>query len=150
MGYALFTARKMSLTTRLNLCNAQIMSNSERANTLTMDIFSIQNKTAMEKANKTLAAQTTYSETLNGIKSDDEEYYSKQQAAEAELNRALTEIQKESAMSDLEIQGLNMQQTMLDQQRKMLETQLNAYNNELEQVGKAEEDAIKKATPSYK
>ena len=86
MGYALFTARKMSLTTRLNLCNAQIMSNSERANTLTMDIFSIQNKTAMEKANKTLAAQTTYSETLNGIKSDDEEYYSKQQAAEAELN----------------------------------------------------------------
>ena len=150
MGYALFTARKMSLTTRLNLCNAQIMSNSERANTLTMDIFSIQNKTAMEKANKTLAAQTTYSEALNGIKSDDKEYYSKQQAAEAELNRALTEIQKESAMSDLEIQGLNMQQTMLDQQRKMLETQLNAYNNELEQVGKAEEDAIKKATPSYK
>jgi chromosome segregation ATPase len=150
MGYALFTARKMSLTTRLNLCNAQIMSNSERANALTMDIFTIQNKTAMEKANKTLAAQTKYTETLSGLDVEDKEYNKKQSEAEAELNKAMTEIARESAMDDLQIQGLNMQQTMLDQQRKMLETQLNAYNNELEQVGKAEEDAIKKATPSYK
>ena len=150
MGYALFTARKMSLTARLNLCNAQIMSNSERANKLSMDIFSLQNKNSIEKANQTLAAQTKYTEKLNKLDANAENYYEEQQKAEAELNEATAKINKESLMSDLQIQGLNMQQTQLDQQRKYLETQLTAYSNELEAVGKAEEDAIKKAAPSYK
>ena len=48
-----------------------------------------------------------------------------------------------------EIQQLNLEQTRLDQQKKRLETQLNAYQNELSNVEKAEETGIKNATPKF-
>ena len=150
MGYALFTARKLSINARLNLCNAQVASNTERANALTNTIYSKQSKSAMDKATKTLEAQKAYTNAVKDLDSSADDYTSKQTAAQSKLDEALAEISKESAMTDMEIQGLNMQQTALDQQRKMLETQLNAYTNELETVGKAEEDAIKKSAPSFK
>ena len=52
-------------------------------------------------------------------------------------------------MTDAEIQTLKQQQTMYDLQKKNLQTQLNAYQNELEAVEKAEENAIKGSTPKF-
>lgn len=150
MGYALFTARKLSLTSRLNLCNAQVMSNTERANALTNTIYAIQNKSAMDKSMQSQEAYAKYAKEVKGLDSESEDYQKQKTAAEATLNEALAKIDTDSAMTDAEIQGLNMQQTLLDQQKKTLETQLNAYNNELDAVKKAEEDAIKNSAPSYK
>ena len=64
MGYALFTARKLSLTTRLNLCNAQLMSNSERANALTQSIYAARTKSATEANKLTTEAYKTYTSSL--------------------------------------------------------------------------------------
>ena len=52
-------------------------------------------------------------------------------------------------MSNVEIQKLNQKQTILDQERQRLQTQLTAYQNELTNVEKAEESAIKNATPKF-
>ncbi len=143
MGYALFTARKLSLTTRLNQSNAQLMSNSERANSLTVSIYAKQSASALDKATKSQEAYKEYSSAIQGA---DETAKSEAQAV---LNEALAEIDTQSAMTDAEIQQLNMQQTCLDQERERLQTQLNSYQNELESVEKAEEEAIKNAAPKF-
>ena len=149
MSAELFTARKLSVTARLNLCNAQMMSNTERANALTSSIYAIQSKSALDKSQASQKAYADYASKVNNLKSDDKNYQQDKTKAESELSKALAQIDTKSAMTDAEIQGMNMQQTVLDQQKKMLETQLNAYNNELENVQKAEENAIKNSTPKF-
>ena len=52
-------------------------------------------------------------------------------------------------MSNIEITNLQSKVNALDTTREALETQLNAASNELQQVEKAEESAIKNATPQY-
>ena len=167
MGYALFTARKLSVSSRLNLCNAHIMSNTERAYSLTARISALQSQSSLDKTTQSKNAYTEYSKAvtsasdeyqtvLKNEKATDaekdaakEKYNTAQTKAQGILNEALAEIDSKSAMTDIEIQDLNMEQTQLDQQKKTLETQLTAYTNELEAVEKAEEDAIKKAAPKF-
>ena len=167
MGYALFTARKLSLTTRLNLCNAQLMSNSERANALTQSIYAARTKSATEANKLTTEAYKTYTSSLKSAndiykavldneasteeaKEDAKDKYTIAKAeADSILDEALSEISLGTAMDDLEIEALNMQQTTLDQQRETLETQLNAYSKELENVEKTEGEAIKSAAPNF-
>ena len=141
MGYALFTARKLSITTRLNSCNAQLMSNTEQNYSLTASIFAKQNASAL-KANQ--ASQAAYQVYANAIQNGGNET-----AAKAALDAKLAKISSETAMDDVEIQQLNQQVTLLDMEKKKLETQLNAFQNELDNVTKAEESAIKNAAPKF-
>lgn len=156
MSAELFTSRKLSVAAKLNYCNAQMMCNTERANTLTSSIFAKQSASAIDKANKTQIAYAVYQTAMNAASATTEDgkapenYADLKADAEAALSKALADIDQASAMTDAEIQGLNMQQTVIDQQKKMLETQLNTYTNELENVSKAEEGAIKKDAPSFK
>ena len=48
MGYALFTARKLSVTTRLNMCNANLACNTEKTYSLSNSIFVQQSKRDLE------------------------------------------------------------------------------------------------------
>ena len=70
-------------------------------------------------------------------------------AADAVLQKALREAEAKQTQSNVEIQKLNQKQTLLDQERQRLQTQLNAYSNELSNVEKAEESAIKNSTPKF-
>ena len=167
MGYALFTARKLSVNSRLNLCNAQIMSNSERANALTARISALQSQSSLDKTTASKNAYTEYSKAIQSAsatyqavldnasatdqqKSDAKDAFNTAQTkAQGILNEATADIDAKSAMTDIEIQDLNIQQTQLDAQKKTLETQLSSYSNELDGVEKAEEDAVKKAAPKF-
>lgn len=149
MGYALFTARKLSVTTRLNSCNAQLMSLTEKEYSLSSSIFAKQNASALNSTKASQEAYTKYANTVNGLDSTSENYNSAKKDAENELNKALAEIDTQTAMSDAEIQELNQLQTNYDLQKKRCETQLNAYQNELESVEKAEQNAIKKSAPNF-
>jgi len=142
MGYALFTARKLSVTARLNQCNAQLMSNTEQTFNVTASIYAKQNASSLKATQASKKAYQTYADAIqnNGD----------QTAAKAALDAKLQEIAEQTAMDDIEIQELNAQQTQLDLEKKNLETQLNAFQNELDNVSKAEENAIKNSTPSYK
>ena len=70
-------------------------------------------------------------------------------AADAVLQKALKEAEAKQTQSNVEIQKLNQKQTLLDEERQRLQTQLNAYSNELSNVEKAEESAIKNSTPKF-
>lgn len=141
MGYALFFARKLSLTARVNGLNAQLMSISQQQMDLTNKISAKQNAANLRTAVANNNAASIYTKALkNGGDT---------QAAEANYNEAVSSNDLQNAIDNVEINNLNQQQTALDTQRKTLETQLNAAQNELSQVEKAEESAIKNSTAKY-
>ena len=149
MGYALFTARKFALTSRINLMNAQLMSNSERANALTAQTSAKQTASAFKQSQAQLNAYDQYKKDTTDVDSSTEEGQSKIAEAERKLNTALGQINATATMTDQEINLMSQQQNALDMARKTLETQLQAYTKELEAVEKAEEEAIKNSTPKF-
>ena len=70
-------------------------------------------------------------------------------SASAKLNKTLSKNELRSTLSNVQIQGLQSQVDILDTARQSIQTQLNAAQNELSEVEKAEESAIKNATPKY-
>lgn len=133
MGYALFTARKMSLQSRVNNLNAQLMQVQNQQMALADQRTAKQLQSDMKSANAQCRAASVFA---NG-------------GSEAEYQSAMAEINKSNVMSDAEIQGITAKENALDTQREALETQLQAASAELENVKKAEESAIKSATPQY-
>ena len=147
MGYALFTARKLSLSTRINMCNANLTSNTEKTYALSNSIFTQQSKAALEL---TTASQNAYSVYEKAVSDANEKNKGNDAAIDtAVLQKALKAAELKQTMTNVEIQKLNQKQTILDQERQRLQTQLTAYQNELTNVEKAEESAIKNATPKF-
>ena len=142
MGYALFFARKLSLTARVNQMNAQLMMVSNEQMRLTDQIASKQQAANMANNNKKLSAISDYKSALD--KGTDEA------KAKAAYEEAMAKSDNDKTTSDLDIMGLQMKVDSLDLRRKYLETQLNVAQQELESVEKAEENAIKASTPKYK
>ena len=145
MGYALFTARKLSVNTRLNSCNANLTSLTERENVLTQSIFAKQQASALQANRDNTAALKAYNEAMNQAGDDTKA----QELAKNALDQRMLEIEKNTMMNDAEIFSLNQQQTLIDMEKKSLETQLKAFQNELDSVQKAEENAIKGSTPKF-
>jgi len=141
MGYAIFTLRKFTLTSRINQCNTRAMLLSERANSLTNQIYAKQNAKNQAVSAATAKAYKQYQASVDaGVEFN---------VAKVDLDEALAKIDADSIGTDTEIQNLNMAQTAMDMERQTLETQLNAYQKELENVKKAEETAIKNSTPKF-
>jgi hypothetical protein len=139
MGYALFTARKLALNTRVNNLNAQLMMVENQQEAIT-------NKTTMKKyqsqleTNKTMSSLYSDLATATANGTDTSDIY--QSIYDAQMKTSFTK-------EDAEIQTLTDESNALDTLRESLETQLKAAQNELESVEKAEESAIKSSTPSY-
>lgn len=148
MGYALFTARKLSLTARLNACNAQLMLNADKANTITNSIFQQQSAINLQSSTQSQAAYQEYADIISSSQEQDD-YDKVARTAKANLDAKLSSISLFTQMNDVQIQKLNQQQNLLDLERQRLETQLNAYQSELEKVEKAEETAIKNSAPKF-
>ena len=146
MGYALFTARKLSLTTRLNQCNANLMMVSQQCMNITNSIYAKQVQANKETATANAAAYKQYEKAIVGENVTD----AQKATAQATLQTALAKVQEKSTMKTLEIQQLNTQQTALDLQKQRLETELNAYSEELNKVKDAEGNAIKNSAPKFK
>ena len=142
MGYALFFARKLSLTARVNQMNAQLMMVSNEQMRLTDQIASKQQAANMSNNNAKMKAISTYKSALD--QGTDEA------KAKAAYEEAMAKSDNDKSTSDLDIMGLQMKVDSLDLRRKYLETQLNVAQQELESVEKAEENAIKASTPKYK
>ena len=153
MGYALFTARKLSVSTRLNMCNTNLACNTEKAYSLSNSIFVKQSKRDLELTTATQNAYAVYEKAVSDANStyegNTEKINAAVTAADAVLQKALKEAEFKQTQSNTEIQQLNQKQTLLDQERQRLETQLNAYTNELSNVEKAEESAIKNSAPKF-
>jgi len=141
MGYALFTARKLSLTTRVNQMNAQLMSLSQRQMDLANQIATKESANALRTNSANAQAYSVFAAAVESGGDTTQ--------AQAALNKTLSDNSSKTAMDDAEIQQLEAKQTQIDLQRENLETQLNAAQQELEAVEKAEQSAIKSSTPGY-
>lgn len=151
MGYALFTARKLSLTSRVNQMNAQLMKISQQQQNLTNEISKREQANNLATTSKNRQALSVFQEAVSGLDASGDSSVYNQAFTEAQntYNSALSQNTVDGMMSDAEIDSLRDQDTMLDLQRETLETQLTAAQQELESVKKAEESAIKSATPAY-
>jgi len=141
MGYALFTARKLSLTTRVNQMNAQLMSLSQRQMDLANQIATKESANALRTNSANAQAYSVFAAAVESGGDTTQ--------AQAALNKTLSDNSSKTAMDDAEIQQLEAKQTQIDLQRENLETQLNAAQQELQAVEKAEQSAIKSSTPGY-
>lgn len=133
MGYALFTARKLSLTARVNNLNAQLMSISNQRDALTNQITQKQNVANLRTAKANSEAAKAYADGGD----------------EATYNKTVADNEVANTISDMEIQALQAKDNALDSTQKSIQTRLTAAQKELEAVEKAEESAIDHATPKY-
>jgi hypothetical protein len=139
MGYALFTARKLALNSKINNLNARLMMIENQQESLTNQ-STIKQYQSNQAKNASLSSlyQDLATATSNGA--DTSDIY----------QSIYTQQTKNSFTSDdAEIQDLTNEENALDTLRESIETQLTAAQSELESVEKAEESAIKSATPSY-
>ena len=113
------------------------MAISNQQNALTDQITNKQMMSDLRSANATANA---YSIFQSSGQSDSDT---------ATLQSTLAQNEKTNTMSNIEITNLQSKVNALDTTREALQTQLNAASNELQQVEKAEESAIKNATPKY-
>lgn len=142
MGYALFTARKMSLQAKVNDYNAQLMKISNEETRL---------------ANQTAARQQVKNAVSSGVGIGSQllSLGVGMETGSMELGQlAGTGLKQAYNMgSSIGDEAYNAQMTAkqkaLDTEKQRITTLLNAAQNELQQVEKAEESAIKSATPKY-
>ena len=142
MGYALFTARKLALTARVNSLNAQLMQVSNEQMALADQITAKQNANNLQAAYNTMNAASVFSQAYGGNMDNFGMALTNYQTTMAQNMVSQTE-------SNMSIAGLQSQENALDMKRETLQTQLNAATQELENVKKAEEEAIKHATVKY-
>lgn len=152
MGYALFTARKMSLQSKVNQYNLQLMQIANKETELTQKTARLQKRNNRIDAaqNKGSAVAKIGGTVLGGVfggilgagigSSLGEGFSDFANSAIDQGQQAYTEYQETE---------LARQQKELDTEKQRLNTLLSAAQNELQKVEEAEESAIKSATPKY-
>ena len=144
MGYALFTARKMSLQAKVNDYNAQLMRISNEEDRLT-------NQTAANQQKTNIA--TSFAGTLGTIGTIGGAIFGGVGGAQLGgsigglLGKGITD--GASAKQQIQQNKLAAQQKQLDTEKQRINTLLTKAQKELESVEKAEESAIGSATPKY-
>ena len=141
MGYALFTARKLALTARVNSLNARLMAIANQQNALTEQIYLNQTGSNMQSA----IAQQQQASLFSANISDGMDYGQ----AYASYQSGMAQNMITSTENNMSISALKSQENALDMERETLTTELNAATQELENVKKAEEQAIKNSTVKY-
>ena len=134
MGYALFTARKMSLQAKVNDYNAQLMKLSNEETKLAN-----QSAARQQLRNSVDNGQSAGSLLANLIPGG--------KIVSTIANFAIDSAQSKS--DEAYSMQMNAKQKAIDTEKQRITTLLNAAQNELQQVEKAEESAIKSSTPKY-
>lgn len=144
MGYALFTARKMSLQAKVNDYNAKLMQISNQEDRLTNQTSAAQQQTNLVNgiANGIGTVGTIAGLIFGGV-------------AGAQAGGTIGSFLGKgisngaSAKQEAQQQRIAQQQKMLDTEKQRINTLLTKAQKELESVEKAEESAIGSATPKY-
>lgn len=135
MGYALYSARKILLTNRINTLSFQQMCLSEMKTTMSNVLGNYQRQLSQYQSYGTIMQQLAqYIGLSNGN-------YNYTALASGMLNSFLPLFQQYALTSMIE--------SDIDAQLKQIETQLKAAEKELESVEKAEDKAIERSTPKY-
>lgn len=139
MGYALFTARKMSLQAKVNQYNLKLMQLANKETELTNKTTLRQTlNNSVDKAQSTANLACNIGDLFTGGATS---------AVAGVANFAIDTIQSKS--DEAYQTKIAAEQQKIDTEKQRLNTLLNAAQNELQQVEKAEQSAIKSATPQY-
>ena len=139
MGYALFTARKMSLQAKVNQYNLKLMQLANKETELTNKTTLRQTlNNSVDKAQSTANLACNIGDLFTGGAAS---------AVAGVANFAIDTIQNKS--DEAYQTKIAAEQQKIDTEKQRLNTLLNAAQNELQQVEKAEQSAIKSATPQY-
>lgn len=139
MGYALFTARKMSLQAKVNQYNLKLMQLANKETELTNKTTLRQTlNNSIDKAQSTANLACNIGDLFTGGATS---------AVAGVANFAIDTIQNKS--DEAYQTKIAAEQQKIDTEKQRLNTLLNAAQNELQQVEKAEQSAIKSATPQY-
>ena len=152
MGYALFTARKMSLQSKVNQYNLQLMQIANKETELTQKTARLQKRNNRIDAaqNKGSAVAKIGGTVLGGVFGGVLGAGIGSSLGEGFGDLANSAIDKgQQAYTEYQETELARQQQELDTEKQRINTLLSAAQNELQQVEKAEESAIKSATPKY-
>lgn len=132
MGYAVFTARKIMITNKINTLNFKAM------------MLSFQQQNIQQQSADAQRMYNAYSywgnqamNSLNNMGYGNSSNYFAQQLSDYQY----------PMMNQLAY--LNFIESDIEAQQKAIETQLKALNAELESIEKAEDQAIKRSAPKY-
>lgn len=159
MGYAVFTARKLMLTNRINQLNFRIMQLSQQQQTLSkapatkkgrsrgLRVCSTQSETLSLKRNlQTQAA-------INQAGNDPAALQQLLSGSYAMQNAMAQQFQFAGMMIDYQssgdLQSVKDMENQIELERKNLETQVQALTAERQSVEKAEESEIKNSAPKF-
>lgn len=167
MGYAIFTARKLMLTNRINQLNARIMQLSQQQQTLadnaarleramanTRNIFSsigniFQSAISMQQMSALQALSqnpdpTKAQQMLTQALSGQNNFMSSPAGVSLMLTNQCLEM-----VNSNKLQEIKNAENEIELQRKSLETQVQAARAELEAVEKQEGQEIKNSAPKF-
>ncbi len=161
MGYAIFAARKIMLTNRINNLNFRIMCLSQKQQTLSdisgkmqsyfgqmQMMLGVQNSGFNNPMNQMMLMQQAGNMFSGGNGNNNamgsifQSFQAQQQ--QQSMYQMMLSMQAEGMMAPVAAE-----ENQIEQERKRLETQVKAATAELEQVEKAEDDQIKKSAPKY-
>lgn len=154
MGYALFTARKMSLQAKVNQYNLKLMQIANKETELTQKTARMQqahNRIDAGQNSGSMLAQIgggIAGLVLSGGNPAGAVAGYKLGGALGDGVNTLTD-KAQSAARQYQETELARQQQELDTEKQRINTLLSAAQNELQQVEQAEESAIKSSTPKY-
>jgi hypothetical protein len=142
MAYAIFTARKLQLRSRLNQLNYQLMMKTQQQQNLTDLAMGVQASNALDSYNKRMEISKKYSDIIkaNGALSDTDSFNYDEEIAK------LTMVDK---MSQQQFSSLSGAGNAIEMEMQVLQTHIKETQSELESVEKAEEDGIKSCAPKY-
>jgi len=158
MGYAIFTMRKLSLRTRINQANAQLMILSQRQLNYATQKTEIQIAASTTSAASTLESaqkrQAAIKEFLDANVKLKEGYDAAKLSdaltaatTNTDVDDAQTKVQQ--ALYEAQIQEISVYENQIEVQKKALESEVQAYQSEYELVEKAETGEIKASAPKY-
>ena len=156
MGYAVFTARKLMLTSRVNNLNFRLMCLSQQKQSLSQQMASMQSMFGQISMNLNTSCGLNTNNLMGsflggiGLGNMDSSLLGQQLSFGkgnyeqlALYNNYIQQMQR-SMMAPIA-----MQDNAIDMEMKTIETQLQAARQELEAVEKHEGDEIKKSAPKF-
>ena len=135
--YAIFSIRKLTATSRLNMAQIQLMDLDDQQYSLVTQKLNIENEQAQKQIQVASKLSKLYENAGDG------------EVNENEVKQLEQELTKSTAQATQKKNAIAYQENAIELQKKSLETVITKWTKELEVIEKAEEAGIERANPKY-
>lgn len=154
MGYAIFTFRKLMLTNRVNNLNYRLMVLSQRKQTMSDHLATMQQQQGIQTAYMGMMFKSAMNQSIFGVMqgpnmAPEQRYFVMQQVQQEGMMKQQMANMFVQAQNEQQLQGAHLTENAIDMEMKAIETQIKAAQKELESVEKAEDKQIEQSTPKY-